>query len=79
MEIARRELHPRPVLDQLYASAIKAYPTYFHYYSQRVNLLQERWYGQPGELQTYSASLMQSPGGDAGLVAYSYVAYGLMQ
>ena len=36
-------------------------------------------HGAPGELRTYSASLMQSPGGDAGLVAYSYVAYGLMQ
>jgi hypothetical protein len=79
MEIARGQPDPRPVLDQLYASAVKAYPSYFHYYSQRVNMLQERWYGQPGELRTYSASLLRSPGGEMGLVAYSYVAFNLMQ
>jgi hypothetical protein len=79
IEIAQGQPHPRPVLDQLYASAVKAYPGYFHYYSQRVNLLQERWFGRPDELRTYSVSLLQSPGGDAGLVAYSYVAANLMQ
>lgn len=78
-EIARGQPDPRPVLDKIYAAAVKAFPSYFHYYSQRVSMLQERWYGEPGELRTYSATLLQSPGGDAGLVAYSYVAYGLMQ
>jgi hypothetical protein len=78
IEIARGQPDPRPILDQLYASATKAYPNYFHYYSQRVNLLQERWYGRPGELRSYSASLLKSPGGDAGLVAYSYVSFNLM-
>jgi hypothetical protein len=79
MEIARGLPDPRPVLDRLYASAIKAYPSYFHYYSQRASALLERWYGRPGELKTYSASLLQSPGSDAGLVAYSYVTFTLMQ
>jgi hypothetical protein len=79
MEIARGERNPRHTLDQLYASAVRGYPTYFHYYSQRANMLQERWYGRPGELRTYAGSLLQSPGSDAGLVAYSYVSYNLMQ
>jgi hypothetical protein len=79
MDIARGQENPRPVLDELYAAAIQLYPTYFHYYSQRANNLQERWYGRQGELQTYAESLLHSPGGDAGLVAYSYVAFNLMQ
>lgn len=79
IEIARGQPDARPVLDQLYSSAIRAFPSYFHYYSQRVNLLQERWYGKPGEIKSYAASLLQSPGGDSGLVAYAYVTYNLMQ
>jgi hypothetical protein len=78
IEIARGQPDPRPILDQLYASAVHSYPNYFHYYSQRVNLLQERWYGRPDELRSYSASLLESPGGDAGVVAYSYVSFNLM-
>jgi hypothetical protein len=78
-EIARGQLNPRPILDRLYADAVKAFPNYFHYYSQRVNLLQERWYGQPGELKSYAASLLTSPGGDTGLVAYSYISFNLMR
>jgi hypothetical protein len=77
--IARGSSNPRPVLDRLYRSAINAYPGYFHYYSQRADLLQERWYGQSGEMRDYAASVLQSPGGDAGLVAYSYVTFSLMQ
>lgn len=60
-------------------AAVKAYPYYFHYYSQRANLLQERWYGRPGELKSYAASVLVSPGGDAGLVAYSYISFNLMR
>jgi Domain of unknown function (DUF4034) len=78
-EIARGQPNSRPLLDRLYAAAVKAYPGYFHYYSQRANLLQERWYGQPGELKSYAASVLTSPGGDAGLVAYSYISFTLMR
>jgi hypothetical protein len=69
----------RVSLDALYGEAVKAYPSYFHFYSQRAQDLQVRWYGRPGELNAYEALLASSPGGDAGLVAYSFVAYKLMQ
>ena len=83
MEIAEGEAAPREsarsLLDALYASAVSAYPSYYHYYSRRANDLQERWYGRPGEVKGYAQSLLKTPGGDAGLVAYSYVANNLMQ
>jgi hypothetical protein len=83
MEIAQSEAgwftNPRTTLEALYSKAIKAFPTYYHFYSQRAENLQERWYGQPGELPAYLASLPNSLGGDVGLVAYSFAAYKLMQ
>jgi Domain of unknown function (DUF4034) len=83
MEIAQSDAgwfsNPRTTLDALYSEGVKAYPTYYHFYSQRAVNLQERWYGQPGELPAYLASLANSPGGDTGLVAYSFIAYKLMQ
>jgi hypothetical protein len=83
MEIAQGEFgwftNRRGTLDNLYSEAVKAYPLYFHLYSLRAQILQVRWYGQPGELNAYEASLSTSPGGDAGSVAYSFLAYKLMQ
>ncbi len=78
MDIARELPDPRGVLDQLYSSAVKAYPNYFHYYAQRANILQKKWFGRPDELKGYPSSLLQAPGGDSGLVAYSYVAFAVM-
>ena len=83
LEIAQSEVSwfddRRAKLDALYAEAVRAYPTYFHFYSQRAEDLQVRWHGQPGELSTYLTSLANSPGGDAGSVAYSFASYRLMQ
>jgi hypothetical protein len=83
MEIAQGEFawftNERATLDALYSEAVRAYPLYFHFYSQRAEILQVRWYGQPGELNAYEESLARLPGGDAGLVAYSFIAYKLMQ
>jgi hypothetical protein len=83
MEIAQDEFgwftNRRGTLDNLYSEGVRAYPLYFHFYSLRAQILQVRWYGQPGELDAYEASLATSPGGDAGSVAYSFIAYKLMQ
>jgi hypothetical protein len=83
LEIAQSEVSSfddrRAKLDALYADAVKAYPNYYHFYSQRAEDLQVRWHGEPGELSTYLASLAKTPGGDAGSVAYSFAAYKLMQ
>ena len=83
MEIAQGEFgwftDRRGTLDNLYSQGVKAYPLYFHFYSLRAQILQVRWYGHPGELDAYEAALSTSPGGDAGSVAYSFIAYKLMQ
>jgi hypothetical protein len=83
MEIAQGDFewftNGRGTLDNLYSEAVKSYPLYFHFYSLRAQVLQVRWYGKPGELDAYEASLSTSPGGDAGAVAYSFIAYKLMQ
>jgi hypothetical protein len=83
LEIAQSEAawftDRRATLDDLYGQAIHAYPEYYHFYSQRAEDLQIRWHGEPGELSAYLASLASQPGGDAGLVAYSFIAYKLMQ
>jgi len=70
MQIAVGSEDPRPQLDDLYARAVKAFPTYVLYYSSRYRFLQERWFGQPGEAHAYLDSLLQSPGGDEGKIAY---------
>ena len=74
IEIALADSNPRPLLDALYAEATKKYPRHFHFYSDRVERLQEKWFGEPGELAAYTKSLLTSPGGDDGEVAYTFVA-----
>jgi hypothetical protein len=78
IETAKGKSAPKLELDSLYRSAIQQFPTYFHFYSQRAVILQERWFGNAGELSKYNQSLLTQPGGDFGLVAYSYVANTLM-
>jgi hypothetical protein len=65
---------PRPQLDSLYREAIAKYPGYLPIYVLRANVLQQKWYGAPGELKEYADSLLQEPGGDLGRMAYSLVA-----
>ncbi|MFZ6753910.1 hypothetical protein ACO0KY_11115 [Undibacterium sp. Dicai25W] len=72
--IARASSNPRPKLDSIYAEVTKQYPSLFISYSNRADILQEKWFGQPGELSAYIQSLLSSPGGENGKIAYSYVA-----
>jgi hypothetical protein len=74
MKIAEGRPMPRNHLDAIYAAATHNYPTFFHIYPDRADRLQERWFGYPGELARYTNSLLTSPGGDDGQVAYTYVA-----
>lgn len=72
-------LGDKAAIDANFEAGSKRFPNYFHYYSQRANLLQEKWFGDPGELQAYVQSLLAKPGGDNGLVAYSYVTWEMMK
>lgn len=69
----------RKLVDTLYSLAVAVHPAYFHYYSQRADLLQSKWFGKPGELTAYIESVLQTPGGNNGLVAYSYIASMLLR
>jgi hypothetical protein len=68
----------RAELDRIYVLATRDYPQFFHFYADRAQALQEKWYGEPGELAKYTQSLLSSPGGENGQIAYTYVAGRMM-
>jgi hypothetical protein len=78
IDLSRASDDVRAQMDAAYAVAIERFPTYFHFYSQRATYLQERWYGKRGELAQFLQSLSTKPGGEAGLIGYSYAAGALM-
>jgi hypothetical protein len=79
MHTASRLDDPRTRLDDLYARAVKAFPTFIPFYTRRYRDLQERWYGRPGESTEYIASLLQSPGAEEGAIIYVAVAETALQ
>jgi hypothetical protein len=74
MLIAQAEPDARPRLDALYMEAVRTFPRFFHYYADRADRLQWKWYGRPGELAALTRSLAVVPGGDDGEIAYAFVA-----
>jgi len=68
----------RALMDSLYASGQKRFPSYYHYYSQRALLLQPKWFGAPGAVAQYVKSLHAQPGGVDGQVAYSFASASLL-
>jgi hypothetical protein len=68
------DLGSRAAFDKIYASEIRDYPTFFHFYAERAVALQEKWGGEPGDLPRYTRSLLSFPGGQNGQLAYTYVA-----
>jgi hypothetical protein len=74
LDLARARGGPRETLDALYRAAVRRYPTYFHFYGPRARNLELKWFGEEGELASYVQSLLISPGGEEGQVAYTYVA-----
>jgi hypothetical protein len=77
--LARASSSPRPALDAIYAAVTKEYPRWFISYGNRADILQQKWFGQPGELASYTQSLLlSSPGGEDGEIAYSYLAQRLV-
>jgi hypothetical protein len=62
---------PRSQLDEMYEAGVQRYPTYFPLYSKRAELLQEKWFGRKDDLANYINSVLASPGGEIGLIAYS--------
>jgi hypothetical protein len=77
--LAQLQSWSRSDIDAVYEAGIRSYPTFFPLYSQHANLLQKKWFGKPGELAAYINSVPNSLGGEDGAVAYSYIAFRLME
>jgi hypothetical protein len=77
--VARAADDGRAMAAQVYAGAVAAFPWYFPYYMSRADLLQEKWFGQAGELAAYVSGLAKEGKGDIGLVGYSFAAEKLME
>jgi len=75
-ELARISGSPEIVVAN-YSAAVGNHPDYFPYYSMRANALEEKWYGQPGDVAAFEKSLLTSPGGATGQIAYAWVATSL--
>jgi hypothetical protein len=59
----------RADMDRIFPAAVAAFPTYYPYYENEADMLQERWFGAPGEAGRFLAALPAL--GDTGLVAYA--------
>jgi hypothetical protein len=69
LSTARASDTGRDDMDRLFPAAVAAFPTYFPYYEYEAEMLQERWFGAPGETARFLAALPDL--GDTGLVAYA--------
>jgi len=69
LSAARGSDNGRADIDHIFPAAIAAFPSYFPYYENEADMLQERWFGTPGEAGRFLASLPDL--GDTGLVAYA--------
>lgn len=74
IKLARGSQNARALMDAIYIEGTKTFPQYYHLYASRADILQEKWFGGPGELQEYTQSLLTSPGGEIGQIAYSIAA-----
>jgi hypothetical protein len=74
LNLAEDLFSSRAELDRVYAAATRDYPRFFHFYTDRARILQEKWFDRPGELGDFAQSLLSVPGGEDGQIAYTYVA-----
>ena len=63
IEIGKLRGYDRARLDRLYRRAVAQFPEFYPYYSQRVGIVETKWYGAPGELARYLDDLRR-PGRD---------------
>jgi hypothetical protein len=69
LSAARASDTGRDDMDRIFPAAISTFPTYYPYYASEAEMLQDRWFGAPGEAARFLASLPDL--GDTGLVAYA--------
>jgi hypothetical protein len=69
LSASRASDNGRAEMDRIFPVAVAAFPTYYPYYENEADMLQERWFGAPGEAGRFLAALPAL--GDTGLVAYA--------
>lgn len=74
MRLARDQSWPRERMRALYDATIAKFPDYHNAHTRYAQLLEPRWFGRPGEREAFVESLLTTPGGTAGKIAYSMIA-----
>lgn len=74
LQLARDLNVPRPQIDTIFLRAREHFPSYLGYYADYASILLPKWFGQPGEIAGYLQSLLATPGGDLGAMAYARAA-----
>jgi TPR repeat protein len=65
---------PEEETEVNYISAVHDFPNHFSFYTMQATNLEEKWFGKQGDVAKYLNSLLVSPGGSTGKIAYAIVA-----
>jgi len=57
--------------DEIFAEAVKEYPSYTRIYWMKVWRLEEKWYGKPGEWEAFAKESADQLGGEEGDILYA--------
>lgn len=63
--------------EQLLADATTAEPTYYYFYNEHANYLLPKWYGKPGDAESFAEAIADRIGGPEGDFIYYQVALSL--
>jgi hypothetical protein len=74
LDILRQTGGPREKIDALYQEGHSAFPTLFMLNFVYARALDTGWFGRKGDREWLAESQLRDPGGDIGLVAYSFIA-----
>jgi Domain of unknown function (DUF4034) len=75
--VALAQSWDRPQVDGLIDAALKAEPGYFYFARAEANYLLPKWYGKPGETESFSETVADRIGGPEGDATYFLIASGV--
>ena len=72
MQVALAENEPRADYETFFNEAVTKFPDYIPFYEDKINYLQPKWHGQPGEWQAFALATGQEKGPDYYARLYHY-------
>jgi len=78
-EIAAIRKDGRDRLEAIYRDELRYFPWYYPYYSQHTRYIEQKWFGEPGEVAQYLKTLSTPETGIDGMVDYSFAINQLRQ